>query len=158
MEIMKMLAVMAPLAYLVHCVEEFVLPGGFISWYRGLRPALSKQKPSYYWRVNIIAFVIVSVTGWFAFFTKGNNSGLVISASFLASNAVFTHIIGAIKTRSYSPGMITGIILYLPICFMCYFSTYTLHLISISNLCIYIIIGPLYELWNWYKYKKLTEE
>ncbi|MBS0979102.1 HXXEE domain-containing protein [Levilactobacillus brevis] len=158
MESMKLLALLAPLAYLLHCTEEFAFPGGFISWYHSWRPSLGKQKPSYYWRVNIIVFLIVAVTGWFAFFTKDNNSGLVISTSFLASNTIFTHIIGAIKTHSYSPGMITGIILYLPICVICYFVTYTLHLISISNLCIYIIIAPLYELWNWYKYRKLSKE
>lgn len=154
---MKILAIMVPLSYLIHCIEEFALPGGFISWYHNLRPSLNKQKPSYYWKVNIIAFTIVTITGWFAFFTKGNNSGLVISAGFLACNAIFTHIIGAIKTHAYSPGMITGIVLYLPICFMCYFTTYTLNLISIGNLCLYIVVAPLYEIWNWYKYARLTK-
>ncbi|KRN07612.1 hypothetical protein FD15_GL000903 [Liquorilactobacillus sucicola DSM 21376 = JCM 15457] len=158
MENMKILAIMVPFSYLLHCIEEFALPGGFMTWYHNLRPSLSRQKRSYYWRVNIIAFTIVAITGGFAFFTEGNNSGLVISAGFLASNAIFTHIIGAIKTRTYSPGMITGIVLYLPICFMCYFTTYSLHLISVGNLCLYICIAPLYELWNWHKYEKLAKK
>lgn len=156
METMKIVAILAPLSYLIHCTEEFFFPGGFISWYHHFRPALSKQTPKYYWLVNIIAFILVATTSYFVLFSKGNNSGLVISTSFLACNAIFTHVFGSIKTHVYSPGMITGIILYLPICFTCYFITYTSHLISINNLCIYIIIAPLYEFWNWYKYKRLT--
>ncbi|KRL00922.1 HXXEE domain-containing protein [Liquorilactobacillus capillatus] len=158
METMRILAIAAPFSYLIHCTEEFALPGGFMCWYHNLRPALSKQKPSYYWRVNIIAFLIVTITSWFAFFTKGNNSGLVIATSFLACNTIFTHIVGAIETRTYSPGLVTGVALYIPICFMCYFTTYTLHLISVGNLCLYIVIAPLYEFWNWYKYERRTKE
>ncbi len=156
MEIMKILAILAPLSYLLHCTEEFAFPGGFISWYHNWRPSLGKQKPSYYWRVNVIAFIIVTITGGFALFTKGNNSALVISTSFLAYNTIFTHIVGAIKTRTYSPGMLTGILLYLPICIMCYITAYSSHLISTDSLCLYVIITPLYELWNWHKYRKLA--
>ncbi|SCC03050.1 HXXEE domain-containing protein [Weissella bombi] len=156
MDIMKLLAILAPLSYLLHCIEEFLFPGGFITWYHSWRPSLEKQQPSYYWKVNIIAFTIVTITSFFALFTKENISALVISTSFLACNTILTHVIGAIKTRMYSPGMITGIILYLPICIMCYITAYSAHLISIKNLSIYVIIAPLYELWNWYKQRKLA--
>lgn len=155
-EIIKIMAIASPVAYLLHCLEEFLVPGGFVTWYHRFRPALNKQSSGYYWRVNIIAFIIVAVTGFYAYFTNNNNSGLIISSSFLASNALFTHVFGAIKTHKYSLGMFTGVCLYIPICIICYVVAFSNHLINDNMLVIYIIIGQLYELWNYSKYKRLV--
>ena len=92
MEIMKILAIATPFSYLIDCVEKFVLPGGFMSWHHSLQVLLSKQKSSHYLRLNVITFAIFAITEWFAFFNKDSNSSLAISASFLACNAIFTHI------------------------------------------------------------------
>ena len=40
-------------------------------------------------------------------------AGWLTLAALLASNAFF-HLIGAARTREYSPGMATGLLLYLP--------------------------------------------
>ena len=92
MEIMKILAITTPFSYLIDCIGKFVLPGGFMSWHNSLRLLLSKQKSNHYLRLNVIAFAIFAITEWFAFFNKDSNSSLAISASFLACNAIFTHI------------------------------------------------------------------
>ncbi|MCP9333899.1 HXXEE domain-containing protein [Lentilactobacillus hilgardii] len=156
MTIIRILAISTPFAYLIHCLEEFGIPGGFISWYHAYRPALNKQTPFYYLMVNIIAFIIVSISALTSLFSS-DYTAIVVASSFLASNAIFTHIVGTFKTHTYSPGIVTGIILYIPICLTLYIMTYTQNLLPLHTLIIILFISMLYELWNFYKYMKKTK-
>lgn len=152
--IMKMLVLILPFSFLLHCFEEFYFPGGFIDWYHTFRPSLSKQKPRYYIKVNIIAFLIVSIISISVFFLGTSYNSFLIASTFLAANAFFTHILGAIHTKRYSPGMITGALLYIPICVLAYIFSFLSGTLLISDIIPDLILGSLYELWNIYKYKK----
>lgn len=99
----------------VHVLDEFVFPGGFKKWF-----------------LEYKADFAVSVSDRWLFFINaaligmGVNVGLLshspplgavawlAMAALLFSNAVF-HVIGAIETRKYSPGMITGLAIYVPL-------------------------------------------
>ncbi|MGG5316859.1 HXXEE domain-containing protein [Enterococcus sp. AZ072] len=151
---MKVIVLLLPLSYLLHCLEEFYFPGGFIEWYRGFRPSLSAQKPQYYLKVNIIAFIIVSIISISVFFFETSYNSFLIASTFLASNAFFTHILGTIKTRKYSPGLITGTFLYIPICLLGFFFSLYRGTLLTSDLIADLVLGSLYELWNIYKYQK----
>jgi hypothetical protein len=109
-----------PITFGLHVFEEFVFPGGFSDWNRTYRPRFAgAMTPSYLIKVNAIpgaAAILVSlgvfnyaggyglfgIRAWHAFLT------------FLAFNAIY-HIRGAFQTGHYSPGMVTGILLYLPL-------------------------------------------
>ena len=149
---MYILAIGLPIFYLLHCFEEFYMPGGFIPWYRKYRPTLSTQKPGYYFRVNLVAFLIVLANSIYYFTSHGdNNTGLLLVTSFLASNAIFTHLVGAIKLHVYSPGIVTGIIFYVLSYVITVCLILTKDLLPLKSVIIYSIIGILYEAWNLYK-------
>ena len=101
---------------LLHITEEFVWPGGFSDWFRSYRPenALSFT-PRFALRINALLIAVTVELGW-----MGPESSIGVSlwltlAALLAGNALF-HIVGTIRTRRYSPGTVTGAILYLPLC------------------------------------------
>lgn len=152
MKIFSIIAVLLPLSYLFHCFEEFYYPGGFIQWYRHYRPQLSSQTPKYYFWVNLIAFLIVLINSLYYFMTNGGNvSGEIIASSFLAWNAIVTHLIGTIKSKQYSPGLITGLILYVGIYLVLIVMAFRQQLFTVPILLLYSTVGILYESWNLFK-------
>jgi hypothetical protein len=113
----------APLgAAALHIFEEFVFPGGFAAWDRAYRPGIrSSITPRLHVQVNsllllgCLAVALSSSRGpvraaWSP--AQGAVAWLALAA-LLFSNAVF-HALGAIRTRRYSPGMATGLLLYVP--------------------------------------------
>ncbi|MGM0239458.1 HXXEE domain-containing protein [Enterococcus sp. AZ103] len=145
---MNLLVLLLPITYLLHCFEEFIFPGGFINWYHSFRPFLSKQSSQYYIKVNLIGFSIILLISFSVFFFHTSYNSFLIASTFLACNAIFTHIVGAIQTHKYSPGIFTGCILYIPICVLGYFLAFHTHQIMLSDLISDLILGSLYEIWN----------
>ena len=101
------------IAAILHIIEEFVFPGGFAEWDRAYRPAYRDSiTPRLHVVMNALLILLCLSAG-----TNGSTpAGVALwltLAALLASNAVF-HVVGAIKTKRYSPGMATGILLYLP--------------------------------------------
>ena len=103
----------------LHVIEEFIFPGGFISWDNVFRPMYINTPASYYVKVNTIPNTAALLLALGAFDYRGNYSFFGIRAwlaflTFMAWNAVF-HLRGAIHTRRYSPGMGTGLLLAIPL-------------------------------------------
>jgi uncharacterized membrane protein len=100
----------------LHIVEEFVWPGGFKEWWIAYRPETAGSVSNQF-LIGINALLIaMSVLIAFAVQApRGNGvAALLTLAALLFSNAVF-HLIGAVQTRRYSPGMVTGFLLYMPL-------------------------------------------
>jgi Protein of unknown function with HXXEE motif len=122
----------APLiAAALHVTEEFALPGGFGAWDRAYRPAIrSSITPQLHVVVNLLLLALCASVGLSGLGETGATLGSVhfrspipaplaaaswvALAALLFSNAVF-HIIGTIQSRRYSPGLITGVLLYMPL-------------------------------------------
>jgi len=119
-----LLVFLFPISFGLHVMEEFIFPGGFISWDNVFRPTYTDTPGSYYVKVNAIPgiatmlvalgafdyaekYSVFGIRGWLAFLT------------FMAWNAVF-HIRGAIHTRRYSPGVVTGTLLFIPLAILSY--------------------------------------
>lgn len=97
-------------AYVAHVVEEFV--GGFPSWLASIF-----GRPLPYGDFLIINAVGLSVlVSAVILATRKESLGwLAIGiATAIFSNGVL-HLLGSLGTASYSPGLITGIVLYLPL-------------------------------------------
>ncbi|MFN8177527.1 MAG: HXXEE domain-containing protein [bacterium] len=105
----------APLvAALAHIFEEFVFPGGFAAWDREFRPALRASiTPRLHVVVNALLVLLCVSVGIDAPTPLGVPMWLAVAA-LLASNAIF-HVVGTIRLRRYSPGVVTGVGLYLPL-------------------------------------------
>jgi hypothetical protein len=128
---MKWLGWAPLLAALAHIVEEFVYPGGFAGWDRTYRPKIrSSITPRLQLVINAaLVFMCVSVGG------AGTSGGVgslgdvhirsmippqsavaawLALAVLLFSNAIF-HILGTVQTNRTSPGVRTGLLLYIPL-------------------------------------------
>lgn len=108
-----------PIAFGLHVIEEFVYPGGFISWDNILRPKYTHTPGSFYVKINVFPSVasFALVLGAFDYAGKYSVPGIrgwFVFVIFVTWNAVF-HVRGAIQTRTYSPGMVTGLLLCIPL-------------------------------------------
>ncbi len=98
----------------IHIFEEFVWPGGFASWYREYRPEISRSiSPGFLAGINALLLCLCAIAG-VAGATPRSTSLFLTVVAVLAGNALF-HITATIRMRRYSPGVVSGVVLYLPL-------------------------------------------
>ena len=132
----------------LHVVEEFGWPGGFIDWYRKYRPAIAaSMTPGFMVVVNALFLVTGFTLGWLGSAWTGGLSTWLILAALVGANAVF-HIIGMLRTRRYSPGVVTGTVLYLPLCVLGYWYFISHGEVSARFATKCFLIGSSYEIWS----------
>lgn len=109
------LSVLLPAAIMLHVTEEFMFPGGFIEWYREFVPPKTNKstKPGYLVWINTLMIGVCVLPLYFGETVHGVNTWFCVAA-IAAINACF-HIWGVIKLKKYSPGVVTGVLLYLPL-------------------------------------------
>ncbi len=112
---MNPLLAWAPLAAsALHIVEEFFLPGGFAEWDRAYRPEIAASiTKRFHIGINALLLGVGLMVGVAGFTPSGTAAWLTLAA-LLFSNAIY-HVVGALKTRRYSPGLVTGLLLYVPL-------------------------------------------
>jgi len=100
----------------IHIIEEFAFPGGFKAWWCAYKPDIAASvSDRFLITINGILIAFSVIVALAVSVPEGNGIAAWLTlAALLFSNAIF-HIIGAIQTRRYSPGMISGIILYIPL-------------------------------------------
>ncbi len=137
----------APLAAAsLHIVEEFVWPGGFAAWDRAYRPAFASTiTPRFHIIINGLLLILCYDAGQLGPTPTGVALWLTVSA-LLAGNAIW-HLVGAYKTRRYSPGMVTGLLLYLPLMVWGYVSFLHAGLASYATAIVAFVVGASYTLW-----------
>ncbi|HTE25907.1 HXXEE domain-containing protein [Flavitalea sp.] len=108
------LALLLPVAIFFHVTEEFLVPGGFIEWYQKFVPSKTKGiQPGYLVWINTLMIGVCVLPFYFDHTPAGIAIWYCISLS-TAVNACF-HIWGVIKMKMYSPGVLTGVLLYIPL-------------------------------------------
>ncbi|MBV8516956.1 MAG: HXXEE domain-containing protein [Acidobacteria bacterium] len=96
-----------------HIVEEFFWPGGFTAWYHRTYPeiASSASRRFIFWINAALLF------GCFAVGIDQRTSigpaFFLLFATLLGANGIF-HLAATIRMRRYSPGVVTGTLLYIP--------------------------------------------
>ncbi len=97
-------------AYLCHLAEEFF--GGFPAWIGAVigRPL----PPAGFIAINAVALVLMIAAIRAAIRRESHGWMVIAIASLLFLNAI-AHALGSIATASYSPGVITGAVIYFPL-------------------------------------------
>jgi hypothetical protein len=111
----SLLAILLTIAVMLHVTEEFLFPGGFSEWYARLVPPRTSNKNTTGFLVWINTLMMCANA--FALYFGDTLQGYSIwyyNAAIAAANACF-HIWGVLKLKAYSPGVITGTLLYLPL-------------------------------------------
>jgi len=100
-----------PLAYSMHIIEEYFAGKGFPKWFSDVFNATISNGD--FIIINAIAFSIViifSVT--YQFYRQNNVFFLALVTLFFVNGII--HILSSIFSMTYSPGTITGLIIYIP--------------------------------------------
>jgi hypothetical protein len=137
----------APLvAALAHIFEEFVFPGGFAQWDREFRPSIRESiTPRLHIVANALLLLLCVSVVIDAPTPLGVPMWLGVSA-LLASNAIF-HVVGAIRLRRYSPGVVTGVGLYIPLALYGYAYFLGTRQASARTAVAAAVIGGSYHAW-----------
>lgn len=132
----------------LHMFEEFVWPGGFAAWYRSYRPYVAASlTPRFLIVMNAILLAASFLLGWMGPSWSRGLSLWLILAALLAANAIF-HLRGVWTLRRYSPGVVTAVLLYLPLCLWGYWYFIATGRASWLFAIISFIIGASYHVWS----------
>jgi len=154
----------APLgAAVLHIGEEFIYPGGFASWDRNYRSSIQTSiTPRLHFVVNALllgACVSVGLSGMpdGALVVGGirlgspissslSVAGWLILAALLLSNAIF-HLVGSCQTKRVSPGVRTGLLLYVPLALVGYWYFIQTRQVSALAAGASALLGGSYHFW-----------
>jgi hypothetical protein len=137
----------APLgAACLHLIEEFVFPGGFAAWYRRYRLDASRITTRFLVIINAVMLIVCWNVGSLGRTPLGIAYWLAISA-LLCSNGCW-HAWASYKQRAYSPGVVTGITIYLPLMVYGYFAFLRSGAVSVRTALIAGLIGSSYQIWS----------
>lgn len=138
----------------LHVTEEFFWPGGFSAWFRDYRPenALSFTPRFAFW-INALLVAATLVLGWMGpMWSRGPSLWLTIAA-ILGGNAVL-HIRGVVRTRRYSPGVVTGSLLYLPLCIGGYWYFVDSGAATLQMALFSFVLGVSYDVWSMMNHRR----
>jgi hypothetical protein len=154
----------APLAAAcLHILEEFVWPGGFAEWDRAYRPEIAGSiTPRLHLVVNgllLAACVAVGLAGQPDGILEVGGTRMrsvfppslavpawIALAALLASNALF-HVAGSVTTKRLSPGVRTGVLLYIPMFLYGLGRFLRAGRVSWGAVAIAVLMGGSYHLW-----------
>lgn len=141
----------------LHIFEEFVYPGGFKSWWRVYRPETAGSVSTRFLIIINAVLLVFSVNVALAVQApRGNGVAAWLAlAALLFSNAIF-HIIGAFESKRYSPGMITGIVLYIPIAIYGFDYFLQSERASITTASVAALIGGSYHFISFANHRRRT--
>ena len=98
----------------LHIAEEFVWPGDFAGWYRRYDPPAAHSITT---RFLVIMNVILLALCLVPPLTGGTRQGIAfwLTASAVCAGNAAWHWYATWKGRCYSPGVVTGTLVYLPV-------------------------------------------
>lgn len=134
-------------AVAAHLVEEFVWPGGFADWYRRYPPGTTTVVSARFLvAVNAVFATLALLPPLLGASPRGFAIWMVVAAV-AGANAVF-HLLAVWRTRAWSPGVVTGVVFYLPLAIVG--GAYLLRhgLVSAGTFLEAIFIGIIYHLWS----------
>jgi Protein of unknown function with HXXEE motif len=130
----------------LHIVEEFVYPGGFAAWDRRYRPAIRHSITGRF-HLIINGLLLVACYDVWALRSSAIGVGVWLTVTtLLFANAVW-HLVGSVKSRSYSPGVLTGLLLYVPLTIYGYGRFLGTGQASVPTAIIAFAVGVSYQLW-----------
>ena len=137
----------APLAASsIHIFEEFAWPGGFPRWYRSYRKDAKSANRRFLIFINA-GLLITLIEAAMAARTLIGVALLLTFSAVLFSNGCW-HLWASYKSRSYSPGAISGTFLYLPLLWFEYTGWVRLGRASLGAAAVAFSIGISYPLWS----------
>jgi hypothetical protein len=130
----------------LHISEEFGFPGGFPAWYRKYRSDPSRINRRFLVIVNGALLAACCNIGFLGRTWLGIAYWLVIVA-LLCSNGCW-HAWASHQSHTYSPGVVTGVAVYVPLAVYGYIHYVHFGAVSIATAAVAGVIGGSYQLWS----------
>lgn len=101
-----------PATYILHLCEEYFAGGGFPLWaQRTLRLQFSDAE---FVAWNAVALALMCLGAWLV--SRDPRFRFIeIAVAVAVLGNVAAHVLGSVTTRTYSPGLFTGIVLWMPV-------------------------------------------
>ena len=129
-------------AAVIHVVEEYVFPGGFSDTLKRLRPGFAPFITTRFAVIINALFIVLCIAG-----TVVGSRNLVFSLS-VASLLFFNGLVHSVATlvkKRYVPGVISGVILYLPLSLFAYYYYATSGQLTLFAGGFSALLGVLYQ-------------
>ena len=141
------------LAVAGHLIEEFVWPGGFAEWYRRYPPGYATTVSTRFLVIVNLVFIVLALLPPVLGASPRGFAIWIVVAAVAAANGVF-HLVAVWRTRAYSPGVVTGVALYIPLAIIG--GAYLLRrgLVSPGTAVQAIIIGGAYHIWSAWNHRR----
>jgi Protein of unknown function with HXXEE motif len=105
------IVLLAPIIFVLHFLEE---SPWFVDWFNShVSPGITS---ALFWRVNLTALIITLTAIGIEYLSRSGLSLTLIVGwlgFLMGANALF-HVVAAVVDRSYVPGLLTAILLYIP--------------------------------------------
>ena len=145
-----------PLIVLLHIVEEFLFPGGFRAWYQSYRPEIASSLTVRFLIIINAILIIVSIIPILMGTTQYGVAFWLTIVAILFSNALF-HIVAGFRSKAYNPGLITSLLLYLPLSIFGYWYFVSTTQASLETAGVSFILGASYQWWSLYNHKRRSQ-
>src|SRR5215213_5676722 len=140
-------------AVAAHVFEEFVWPGGFAEWSRRYPPGQTVTvTPRFLLRINAVFAAMALLPPVLGATPRGAGMWMVVAA-IAAVNGVF-HLVAAVCTHAYAPGVVTGVMLYLPLALLG--GAWFVHagLLALGTVAQALLIAVAYQMWSSWKHRR----
>ncbi|TDW49162.1 uncharacterized protein with HXXEE motif [Flavobacterium sp. 270] len=149
------LSILLPAAIMFHVTEEFLFPGGFSEWYAKLVPPKTTTggiKYGYLVWINTFMMYACILPLFFGETNHGISIWFAVSA-IAAMNACF-HIWGVLKLKKYSPGVITGVLFYIPLFIIGGIQLISSGDLSLTKAIVFTAVGVAYHIFSVFRQGK----
>jgi hypothetical protein len=141
------------IAVAAHLIEEFVWPGGFADWYRAYRPdRAASVTVRFLVVINAVLVLMALIPPMLGGSPRAMAMWLVIAA-IGAANTMF-HGWATLRTRVYSPGVVTGAIGYLPLAALGWNILVRTGVASIGTTIQAVVVGIGFHLWSAWNHRR----
>ena len=140
---MKLLFAAMFAAAVLHVLEEYKLPGGFLDLMRRVRPGwASAITPGFALTINA-AFLTLCAAA--VFWGEAQPVFGLSVAGLLLVNGL-AHVVASLRLRTYAPGAVTGLLLYLPLSIATYGLALHQGQVSLAGAVLAALWGAAYHL------------
>ena len=153
---MNILLWLLPSAAIIHIVEEFVFPGGFTVWYRNYKHTVSPSfTVKYLVNVNVLLVVLCLLP---LVLDVLNRDALWLSMASVVFVNAFFHIRGAIVEKRYVPGVVSSIVIYIPLALYGYWYFLSVEKVAIEQAVVSGCVGVGYWLFSAFNHRRRAKK
>lgn len=131
------------IASMLHMLEEYFFPGGFMAVMKRMNPAFAPL-------VNVPMAIIINglqlLLCIIVIFIGAGNLAFSLSAAALLFINGLMHLGGAVKLKGYAPGVITGSVLYIPLSVYSFYYFAASGQLHAGDAAIAGVLGVVYQL------------